>query len=144
MRNNFFTDSQNTVVRQRAKRLKVLASACAIGALLAGIPMYGGSIGPFLIQAHAADVTHEGPVGFADLVAKVKPAVISFRVEIPSSPENMADSNSLSRLPPFARGFGTNRNPQQEITGLGSGFFISADGYAVTNNHVVDHARTVQ
>jgi serine protease Do len=30
------------------------------------------------------------------------------------------------------------------ITGEGSGFFISADGYAVTNNHVVDHAQSVQ
>ena len=30
------------------------------------------------------------------------------------------------------------------ITGEGSGFFISADGYAVTNFHVVDHAKTVQ
>ena len=30
------------------------------------------------------------------------------------------------------------------ITGEGSGFFISADGYAVTNYHVVDHAKTVQ
>ena len=33
---------------------------------------------------------------------------------------------------------------KQMITGEGSGFFISADGYAVTNNHVVDHAKTVQ
>jgi serine protease Do len=32
----------------------------------------------------------------------------------------------------------------QVITGVGSGFFISADGYAVTNNHVVDHATSVQ
>jgi serine protease Do len=33
---------------------------------------------------------------------------------------------------------------RQMITGQGSGFFISADGYAVTNFHVVDHAKTVQ
>ena len=33
---------------------------------------------------------------------------------------------------------------KEVITGEGSGFFISPDGYAVTNNHVVDHAKTVQ
>jgi serine protease Do len=30
------------------------------------------------------------------------------------------------------------------VTGQGSGFFITADGYAVTNNHVVDKADTVE
>ncbi len=36
------------------------------------------------------------------------------------------------------------RQRHQIITGEGSGFFISSDGYAVTNNHVVDHAKSVQ
>jgi S1-C subfamily serine protease len=34
--------------------------------------------------------------------------------------------------------------PRQYATALGSGFFISADGYAVTNNHVVDGAARVE
>src|SRR2546430_5638202 len=35
-------------------------------------------------------------------------------------------------------------NGRHRVTGQGSGFFISADGYAVTNNHVVDKAATVE
>src|SRR5208282_3090713 len=44
------------------------------------------------------------------------------------------------------RGEGRNGGGQRHdvITGEGSGFFISPDGYAVTNNHVVDHAKSVQ
>jgi serine protease Do len=30
------------------------------------------------------------------------------------------------------------------MIGEGSGFFISADGYIVTNNHVAAHAQSVQ
>jgi serine protease Do len=49
----------------------------------------------------------------------------------------------------FFRQFGEQGQPNgmprhHVITGEGSGFFISADGYAVTNNHVVDHAKSVQ
>jgi serine protease Do len=36
------------------------------------------------------------------------------------------------------------RPTPRPVTGQGSGFFISADGYAVTNNHVVDRATSVQ
>src|SRR5208282_1273912 len=39
---------------------------------------------------------------------------------------------------------GEGNSGRQVATGQGSGFFISADGYAVTNNHVVQNAKTVQ
>ncbi|HXX02828.1 MAG TPA: Do family serine endopeptidase [Xanthobacteraceae bacterium] len=92
------------------------------------------------------------PVGFADIVAKVKPAVISVRVKI-DRPANSSLSGDELPFPPgspferFFRRFGTPENGEgrhQVITGQGSGFFISADGYAVTNNHVVQNADNVQ
>ena len=99
--------------------------------------------------------------GFADIVAKVKPAVISVRVKIDESArttnmnQNGDDENVIpfepgSPMEKFFRQFGLPGMPhgmphgEQTITGEGSGFFISADGYAVTNDHVVDHAKTVQ
>jgi serine protease Do len=90
------------------------------------------------------------PVGFADIVEKVKPAVISVRVKI----DRPADSDSSDEdlpFPPgspferFFRRFGMpNTHGHEVITGQGSGFFISRDGYAVTNNHVVQGAENVQ
>src|ERR1700734_1645136 len=91
------------------------------------------------------------PVGFADIVEKVKPAVISVRVKI-DQPASSTDSDDASPFPPgspfekFFRQFGMPNMPNghEIITGQGSGFFISGDGYAVTNNHVVQNAENVQ
>ena len=48
----------------------------------------------------------------------------------------------------FFKRFGMPNNGQggghEVVTGQGSGFFITADGYAVTNNHVVQNAENVQ
>jgi serine protease Do len=46
-------------------------------------------------------------------------------------------------MPPGMRG-GPRGNNRGQVTGQGSGFFISPDGYAVTNNHVVDGADKVE
>jgi serine protease Do len=81
----------------------------------------------------------------------VKPAVISVRVKL----DRPADSDSSDQDLPFPPGspferffkrFGMPNTPKGHnvITGQGSGFFISRDGYAVTNNHVVQGAENVQ
>jgi serine protease Do len=145
-----------------ARRLVLLASVAAIGGavLLTGPGGYSTGLPAWTSSASAADSTLQHPAGFADIVAKVKPAVISVRVKIAASDTDLLQQNSDrdgnpfqpgSPMEKFFRQFGDQfgNGPaaprrHETITGEGSGFFISADGYAVTNNHVVDHAKSVQ
>ena len=142
----------------KPRRFALLASAAGLSmaVLLAGPGGYRPfNLPAFTTSAHAAE-TQQTPAGFGDLVAKVKPAVISVRVKIVEDGDNSAvtqrdnerDNQSDSPLNQFSRQFGfhipNGMQRHEIITGEGSGFFISPDGYAVTNNHVVDHAKSVQ
>ena len=140
-----------------ARRLVLLAGVAGLGmtVLLGGAGILPQPASPLNAVAYAQGV--ERPMGFADIVDKVKPAVISVRVKVASGPQMMGFQGGDTPLPPnverFFRRFGLpegatpeqRRAPREHlVTGQGSGFFISADGYAVTNNHVVDKAETVQ
>jgi serine protease Do len=145
-----------------ARRLTLLASIAGLGVavLLAGPGGYCQlNMPPWTSSAQAAETTVQHPAGFADLVAKVKPAVISVHVKIDNTAQAMSMNESNNNILPFQPGspfdkffrqFGfpnmPNGMPQRHgmITGEGSGFFISPDGYAVTNYHVIDHAKSVQ
>jgi serine protease Do len=131
--------------RFRARRLALLASVTGLGAAML---LVGPMSFPPSSPAAAASAAEQAPGSFADLVAKVKPAVISVRVKIDQSAKaDTDDVNPFGPDSPFRRFFGDSPNmPQRHklITGEGSGFFISADGYAATNYHVVDHAKSVQ
>ena len=136
-----------------ARRLVLLASAAALGAAMVVAPPHL-TFSPALTSAYAQ--TAQRPVGFADIVEKVKPSVISVRVKMSAGPESssLGEDNPSGPNSPFEfffRRFGQEvpgmrgQFPRRQFTtGQGSGFFISADGYAVTNNHVVDKAESVE
>jgi serine protease Do len=140
------------------RRIVLLAtvSCLAAGAMLAGSGLQVGL--PKVSSVYAAE-SSQHMRGFADLVDKVKPAVISVRVKRDANATLMG-FEGRSPFPPnssierffrrFGMPFGDNSPDNQQapqnrmVTGQGSGFFITADGYAVTNYHVVDKAQTVE
>lgn len=81
---------------------------------------------------------------FATIAEKVAPAVVYIEAEKVEKVQlrSMLDDPFFED---FWRFFGEPREREQErrSTARGSGFFISTDGYLVTNNHIVENAETV-
>ncbi len=143
-------------------RKRLLAAAASVA--IAGAIGFGAiTTGTLPVQAEAVRVQSAQSPGFADVVDRVSPAVVSVRVKAKIEPasddgaqmfqgpegfDNLPDDSPLKR---FFKEFKGDQMPGQRHgdrrsrrsneprpIGQGSGFFISEDGYVVTNNHVVE------
>jgi serine protease Do len=138
----------------RAALLGAVAVAAVGGLAIETLPLASNTA-----IAAATSTPSAGPASFADVVERVKGAVVSVKVKIDAS--NVSFDGESQPMPNFPKGGplekffrqfgepgfgqrGGQDRPQPHMgMAQGSGFFISADGYIVTNNHVVDHAKEV-
>lgn len=158
-----------TCIRACGRLRLALLGAVALAALAAAD---GAAVSPATAQTAQTTTPSTMVPSFADVVDRVKPAVVSVRARAgeTQTAENQSDGPGFNfpdfdlpnfNLPedhPFQEFFkrfrgkeGQNnegarpgRPNERRGDAQGSGFFISADGYLVTNNHVIDKSTDVE
>ena len=121
-----------------------LAGALGLGGLALAAADHMGELNPPATFKYANPDEPPAHAGFAPLVKRVAPAVVNI-----SSTKVIKTSEQSPEMDPFFRqffGLGTPRTMprSQREEGQGSGVIVSANGYILTNNHVVDGANDVR
>jgi serine protease Do len=138
---------------------KATVAALASAAMMMGVFGARPALAQLAPDAPSVETPNgRAPLSFADIIEKVKPSVVSISVVaggskvaakgkngmpegFPDIPEDSPFYEFFKNLPKEFRNMPQQERPTQA---QGSGFLISADGYVVTNNHVIDKATKIQ
>jgi serine protease Do len=135
----------NDVASLTFLRRTLMAGAASL-ALFAGFAVapaiFSRSASAQEINPGAVAAPGGAPASFADLIERVRPAVVS--VTVRQRPD-AATGPSVEGLPPGFEEFFRGRpgRPGPAPTSLGSGFFIAENGTIITNHHVVEGAEEI-
>jgi len=145
-------------------KVRLFATVCGVSITVLGAAVAWGEerAAGVVNSATIAAAPAGAPISFAPIVQKVAPAVVSIEIVGHASPSQVAltQGEGIPQGPatpfffgaPFQQFFGeglaprpgaTDGQPLPKIHAAGSGFFISSDGYILTNNHVVEDADTI-